>query len=170
MLDLHAPIEPASSAAGFRIGQRFSDLNAAFVGAHVVEYYEGFNLNRALNENTGVLVVSRFGVGAGCSVYFGPQTVRLVFSDNKVLGCIYLFDGYLGVYRGTPIGAPLSSISAVEPISFDEGDEMYYRVDPSGEYLQGLSIVAAKANFVEHERTLIHGYCVHDWSIFRSRA
>ncbi len=166
MLELRAPIKPGSSAAGFRIGQHLADLHAAFAGARVVEYYEGFNLNDALNKNTGVLILNGFGAGAGCSVYFGPETVRLVFSGNKVLGCIYAFDGYLGRYRGTPIGAPLSAISAVEPIGFDDGDEMYYRLDQAGEHLPGLSIVATKANFIEHDKTLIQGYCVHDWSVF----
>jgi hypothetical protein len=100
MLNLNAPIEPGKSAAGFCLGQTFSDACALFDGAPTVDYFEGFNLNRAINENVGILIVKSFGSIAGCTVYFGAETVRLAFSSSNVLGCIYVFEGYLGSYRG----------------------------------------------------------------------
>ena len=59
MLDLHAPIEPGASAAGFQLGQRFSDFNARFSAAREVQYRDGFNLNRAINENSRILILER---------------------------------------------------------------------------------------------------------------
>ena len=87
-----------------------------------------------------------------------------------MLGCIYVFEGYLGSYRGATIGAPLSSVSATEPIDFDEGDEMYYRVDQRGEYLPGLAIVSERGSSEEQAKIPILGLCIHDWSIFQSAA
>lgn len=170
MLNLHASIDPGRSAGGFQIGQLLSKLRVELEDARVVKYEAGFNLNRAIRENAGVLVVQGFGEPGECSVYFGPDTVRLGFSGSGVLGCIYVFEGYFGSYQGATIGSPLSSVSSSEPIDFDSGDEMYYRVDAKGEYLPGLAIVAAEVDPEQHAATPILGFCVHDWSAFHSAA
>lgn len=109
-----------------------------------------------------------FSPESGCAVFFGPETVRLVFSRTNVLGCIYVFEGYWGAYRGTAIGTPLSAISAIEPLAFDDGDEMYYRTNHLGEYLPGLAIIASNGDHEKLSDTPILGYCIHDWSLLRS--
>lgn len=170
MLNLYAAIEPGTSAGGFQIGQLLSNIRAELGDARVVKYEAGFNLNRAIRETAGILIVQGFGEAGECSVYFGHEAVRLVFSASGVLGCIYVFEGYFGSYRDAAIGSPLSSVSASEPIDFDEGDEMYYRVDAKGEYLPGLAVVAAEVDPEQHAITPILGFCVHDWSAFHSAA
>ncbi|MCW7537674.1 hypothetical protein OOT46_07390 [Aquabacterium sp. A7-Y] len=167
MLNLHAPIEPGRSAAGFKIGQQQSSVERVMKPARRGTYADGFNLNEAISENRGVLLVENFPIGdRGFTLYFGPDVVRLCFSTNGRLGCIYTFDGYLGTYNGVRIGAPLSQLTGAEPFEFDGGDEMYYRVDRQGQYIAGLAVVAAEADATEHESTSIVGYCVHDWTVF----
>jgi hypothetical protein len=109
------------------------------------------------------LCIREFG---GTSIYFGPDTVRLVFSTTGILGCIYVSDGYLGEYNGARIGDLLSKISIREPLEFDLGDEMYYRVGDDGEYKAGLAIEAQDVAPSEFSNTKIYGFSVHDWSIF----
>lgn len=168
ILQLDAPIVPGRSAAGFEIGQLASTLDQALSVARRVSYRPGFNLNEAIQQNVGLLVIEDFPKpGSGRTLYFGPDIVRLVFSSDGRLGCIYLFDGYLGVYNGVAIGDPLACITSGETLEFDDGDEMYYRIGIDGEYIAGLAICAWDADPAEHESTLIHGYCVHDWSVFR---
>jgi hypothetical protein len=166
-IDLNAPIIAGRTAAGFDIGRRFQDYEAEFRGARVVQYYEGFNLVQEINRNSGVLRIDGFGNTEGQSIYFGPDTVRLVFTSSGLLGCVYVFSGYAGAYGHAKIGSPLASISQNEPLEYDSGDEMYYRIDENGEYISGLAIVAVEALPIEHANTPILGFSIHDWSLFK---
>lgn len=165
LLNVHAPIISGKSAAGFSIGINIQDLSEILDDARTVDYQPDFHLIRAVRENKGVLCIK--GFGDGTSVYFGPDTVRLVFSSQGALGCIYLFHGYLGEYNGAKIGDPLSRISTCEPLEFDTGDEMYYRVNGEGEYTPGLAILSQEVSTEEFSGTDIYGFSVHDWSIFQ---
>ncbi|HEY1398531.1 hypothetical protein [Roseateles sp.] len=177
MLDLHAPIEPGKSAAGFEIGQLLSDIESELKDRRDVTYVPGFDLNAALSANAGALVIR--GMGSGASIHFGQDVVRLIFSSDGRLGCIYVFDqksgthqgmGYLGSYKGVGTGEPLSKLTDLEPYEYDDGDEMYYRLDAAGDYLPGLAIAANNAEVSEHGSTLIDGYCVHDWTVFNAKS
>lgn len=53
---------------------------------------------REFRENKGELCSRGFGNGA--SVYFGPDSGRLVFNGNGARGCIYLFHADAGKYNG----------------------------------------------------------------------
>lgn len=166
MLDLHAPIEPGQSAAGFKIGQSLSSIAPFLKDASQVNYVPGFHLNAALAENKGALILRNFDQRGGVSIFFGSDTVRLAFSAGGRLACIWVFEGYLGAYKGVRIGDMLAALSTVEEIEFDDGDEMYYRLDGEGEYIPGLAVVAVQAEASEHASTPVAGYCVHDWNMF----
>jgi len=86
-----------------------------------------------------------------------------------VLRCIYVFEGYLGAYEGVRVGDMLSLLSPTMELDFDGGDEMYYRLDGEGEYIPGIAIVAVEADVSQHASTPVVGYCVHDWTIFRTQ-
>lgn len=165
-IDFNAPIVAGRSAAGFQIGRRFKDYEADFAGARVVPYYKGFNLVQEINRNSGILRIDGFMDSEGPHIYFGPDTVRLIFTNSGVLGCIYVWNGYIGAYGRAKIGSPLAVVSQLEPLEYDDGDEMYYRVDANGDYLAGLSIAAADVGPSAHASTSIDGFCVHDWSLF----
>lgn len=167
MLDLHAPIEPGKSAAGFRIGQQWSSVEPLLQNVEHVDYFEGFGLNAAIAENRGVLVVRGFGHKNSITVYFEREVVRLQFWMGGLLGCIYVFDGYRGTYKGISVGQPLSLLSSAGRLEFNQGDDMYYRVDDESQYLAGIGVVASEADLSEHSSVHIDGYCVHDWKIFR---
>ena len=166
MLDLHAPIEPGQAAAGFKIGQSLSSIEPFLKDVCSENYVPGFPLNAVLAENKGTLVVRRVDPRGGVSIFFGSDAVRLVFSAYGQLACIYVFDGYLGSYRGVRIGEMLSMISITEPIEFNDGDEMYYRLDGERQYIPGFAVVAVEARASEHASTPVAGYCVHDWTLF----
>ncbi len=72
----------------------------------------------------------------------------------------------MGAYNGVKIGEPLASVSQTEPLEYDGGDEMYYRIAPNGDYVTGLAIEAMDVSPDEHENTPINGFCVHNWSLF----
>lgn len=167
MLDLHAPIEPGQSAAGFKIGQLLSSIEPFLKDARPVSYVPGFHLNAALAENKAALVLRNFDPRGGVSIFFGSDTVRLVFSASGRLACIWVFDGYLGSYKGVRIGDMLAMLSTAEAMEFDDGDEMYYRLDDEGEYVPGFAVVAVEAEPSKHASTAVAGYCVHDWNLFK---
>ena len=101
----------------------------------------------------------------GTTFFVGPETLRLTFSVEGQLSCIDMFAGYLGTYRGVGVGDALSKISSSEAVEYDDGDDMYYRVDEAGSIIPGLAIVAVKADVADHAETFIDGFCVHDWSM-----
>jgi hypothetical protein len=164
--NLAAPIVAGKAAAGFHIGRRYDDYAVDFADPRVVRYFEGFNLVREVNQNTGILRIDGFRPNEGPCIYFGPGTVRLVFTRSGLLGCIYVWQGYAGAYGQAKIGSSLSTISKTEPLEYDSGDEMYYRVDASGDFIAGLAIEAVEVDPAMHEITPICGMCVHDWSLF----
>ena len=135
--------------------------------ARPVSFVPGFHLNAALAENKGALVLRDLDPRGGVSIFFGSDTVRLVFSAGGRLACIWVFEGYLGSYNGVRIGDMLAALSTAEAIEFDDGDEMYYRLDSEGEYIPGLAVVAVEAEASEHASTPVAGYCVHDWDMFK---
>jgi hypothetical protein len=165
-IDFSAPVVAGVSAAGFQIGRHIQDYEADLTQARIIQYYEGFNLVQEINQNTGLLRIDGFGGNKGSCFYFGPDTVRLVFTSQGILGCIYVCGGYAGTYVGAQIGDPLASVSEDEPLEYDHGDEMYYRIDPNGNYIAGLAIEAMEVALDEHPTTPINGFCVHDWSLF----
>lgn len=124
----------------------------------------------ALAQNKGTLVLRKLDQRGGTTIVFGSDAVRLIFSAYGQLACIYVFDGYIGSYRGVRVGDMLAMISKNEPIEFDDGDEMYYRLDSERQYVPGLAVVAVEAQASEHASTSVAGYCVHDWTLFRVRS
>lgn len=165
-IDFSAPIVPGKAAAGFEIGGCFRDYEADFARARVIEYYDGLDLVQEIKRNSGVLRIDGFGNDEGPCIYFGPDTVRLVFTTGGLLGCIYVSHGYAGAYGPARIGSSLAAVSKMEPLEYDGGDEMYYRVDKNGDYIAGLAIEAMEVDAAEHAKTPINGFCVHDWSLF----
>jgi hypothetical protein len=157
-LDLSAEILPRVAAGGFSIGMDIAEIADLLSNSVSFEYVPGFDLVAAINANAGILSVRGLSPTEGCVVFFGPDTVRLVFNRLNKLGCIYVFSGYRGTYRSVAIGAPLSALRAFEQLEFDHGDEMYYRVDKIGTYVPGLSILAGDET--------VDGFCVHNWSLF----
>ena len=170
MLDLYAPIEPGNSAAGFRIGQSLSSIEPFLQDVSQVDYTPDFHLSAALAANEGALVLRNFGGHGGVTIFFGSDVVRLVFSAREQLGCIYVFEGYLGTYEGVRVGDMLAALPTSEAFEFDDGDEMYYRHDSEGQYLPGFAVVAEVAETPERASTQVTGYCVHNWNILRARA
>jgi hypothetical protein len=161
-IDLHAPVVPGVSAAGFQIGLLFDDLADALKCQRFVQYYDGFDLNAAIQSNVSLLRVDGL-YQSGPTIYFKNDIVRLAFSLQGVLACIYVFKGYAGAYREARLGNPLSVISKTEPVEYDDGDEMFYRINANGTIIPGLAIVAVGGG--SHDETEIEGFCVHDWTI-----
>lgn len=167
-LDLHAPVIPGTSAAGFTIGMDIRVLSDILASALIVNYHPDFNLVQAIRHNEGVLDVRGFANNEGASLLFGPDTVRLTFNAHGKLGSIYLFSGYLGRYGNATIGSPLSLIAESTPLIYDDGDEMYYPTDELGEYKPGLAIVATAVDPALYPHTAVQGFCVHDWSLLEN--
>jgi len=169
-IDLYAPIIAGRAAAGFQIGGRLQAYEADFAEARVVNYNDGLNIVQEINRNSAILRIDGFGGDEGSCIYFGPNTVRLVFTKYGLLGCIYVRKAYLGSYGEARIGSSLAAVSQTEPLEYDNGDEMYYRIDKNGEYIAGLAIEAMDVEPSEHGSTPISGFCVHDWALFSREA
>lgn len=167
-LDLHAPIIPCRLAAGFDIGMEIEALSDILASARAIHYHPGFNLAQAIRQNEGMFYVRGIVNNEGPSIHFGPDTVRLTFNTHGKLSSIYLFSGYLGRYGNAAIGSPLSLIAESAPLTYDDGDDMYYPTDELGSCMPGLAIVAAAANPALYSHTAVQGFCVHDWSLLEN--
>jgi len=160
-LDLDAEILSGDSAAGFQLGMHVSEIDHIVNNAAVL--YRSPNVAE-LHANSGVLVV-RDPSNAVTTVFFGDDEVRLCFNAKGRLYCIFLFTGYRGAYRHCiHIGTPLKQANAQHRLLFDDGDEMSYIDNGSGEIMPGIAFVGTSCALEADPEQPISGFCVHDWS------
>jgi len=55
-LDLHAEVVAGKSAAGFRIGMNMHEIDHLHEDAEVIEYFEGYDFVRKINETEGFCI------------------------------------------------------------------------------------------------------------------
>ncbi|RYG56573.1 MAG: hypothetical protein EON56_03880, partial [Alphaproteobacteria bacterium] len=135
-LDLNAEILPGHSAAGFELGMHVAEIDAIVSNASVLHRLP---TNQELRENAGVLVV-RSPPDVVEAVFFGDDQVRLAFNARGRLYCIFLFEGYRGFYRQTiQIGTLLRHANEEHALLFDDGDEMSYIANESGDIVPGIA-------------------------------
>ncbi|MDN3545832.1 hypothetical protein QWZ02_15350 [Kinneretia asaccharophila] len=160
-LDLDAEILRGDSAAGFELGMHVSEVDDIVNSAASLHRRPSV---AELQANSGVLVV-RNSFNAVTTVFFGDDQVRLAFNAEGRLFCIFLFKGYRGAYRQSiRIGTPLRLANAEHLLLFDEGDEMSYIDDGSGEILPGIAFIGRCSPLEADPDQPIFGFCVHDWS------
>lgn len=164
-LNLEAEIISGKSAAGFDIGMHIDEISHLLKGAKVVEYFQGFNLVKAINETEGYFLLKGFCGDKGGAVYYGNGLLRLEFNDDSLLYCIYVYRGYNGCYKAVKIGDPLNKLREVEKLLYDEGDDMHYRVLLDGNYASGLAIVGLGDEDEFDNDDPIEGFCIHDWAM-----
>ncbi|AZZ94054.1 hypothetical protein EUZ85_26375 [Hahella sp. KA22] len=160
-LDLNAEIVAGESAAGFYIGMNLREIDHLLKEAETIEYYQGFNLVEKIHSTKGYFVLKHITGDKGSSVYYGNGLLHLEFNNSSELFCIYVYRGYLGSYKNIMVGDSLNELRAKEALQYDEGDDMYYRLDQE-KYVPGLAIIALGD---ENNDDPIEGFCVHNWSM-----
>lgn len=164
-LDLNVDIIAGKSAAGFYIGMNLQEVAHLLNEENVIEYFKGFHLVNKINETKGYFLLKHFRGDKGRSLYYGNGLLRLDFNNRSELYCIYVYRGYLGSYRGIKIGCSLNELRNKEPLQYDEGDDMHYRVGLDGEYVAGLAIIALGDENEMANDDPIEGFCIHNWSM-----
>ena len=168
-VDLDADLIPAASAAGLRLGTRLAECLGPAGGATSVEYRPGFDLNAAIDRNTGILIVrDYFPPGSGHSAAFcGPDLVRLQFNAADELFAVWVHAGYRGrAFGRVGGGTELAEVRALFPLFYDDGDELFHPdgaasplAPPGIAFLAGPDAGAAS--------NPVLGIRVHDWAIMR---
>lgn len=160
-LDLDAEIISGDSAAGFELGMQVSEIENLVRNATAFHRLPNVAELRA---NSGVIVV-RGPSNEITAVFFGDDEVRLAFNAEGRLYCIFLFTGYRGAYlQNIRIGTSLKQANLQHPLLFDEGDEMSYIDNGSGEILPGIAFIGRSCALEADPEQPISGFCVHDWS------
>lgn len=160
-LDIDAEILPGHSAGGFELGMNVAELREIVSDATV---HTSFPANDELRTNFGAIVVRDSG-GKVEAIVFGEDQVRLVFNAKGNLFCIFVFEGYRGTYQKTiRVGSPLKHANELHRLLFDDGDEMNYVEDESGDIVPGIAFCGTSCSLERDPEQPISGFCVHDWS------
>jgi hypothetical protein len=162
--DLDAPIIPRTSAAGFVLGQRLDEISHLLSIARIEKVRPGFNAVRASEENEGLLYLEYEGWS---SLEYGREVVRLDFNDVEELSCIWLFSGYHGyLLDRIQIGSSMRNVKELMPISYDDGNEMFYpNWEVQADLPLGISFVALEEEDAD-SGWVLQGISIHDYERF----
>jgi hypothetical protein len=166
-LDLNAPIVPGVSAAGFTIGDTLSEMEQILSIAKPIDLKTKVNFNKELANSQGWVITSSVmeeAHGHETSLYYKDRCVILGFSCTGILYSIYVGYGYQGIlFDGISIGSPLSEVSRILTLCYDDGDEMHY---PSEEMtVEGVAFYASEMPLEEDPAQTIVMICIHDWKL-----
>jgi hypothetical protein len=165
MIDLSAEITPGKSGAGFDIGSSLSDLNELLAYAVKMDTSQVQNLRKLLAASEGFVVITDNSTGEK-TVYYGDDIVRLKFNSKGMLYCMYLFEGYKGLFNNCiGIGSKLIDVTKIFPIYYDDHDEMHYPDDECGASVSGIAFYGAEESIDDDPEQVINGISVHDWSL-----
>lgn len=163
-VDIHADVVPSISAAGFHIGMRLHELSSMLIGARIEVFRPRFDLNEAINSNIGFLRINDYVEKGKTAIFYKHDLIRLQFNAESELYCIFVFEGYKGKFENKlGIGSHLCEAVAFNSLYYDDGDEMHYFEDSSGELIPGLAFSAEEASLVDAPDQIINGFCIHDW-------
>lgn len=164
--DLYSDLVPGMSAAGFFLGESFSNVSKK-VG--IVEWY-GPELpvrDILLKNKSWVGVKRRIGFGNELlfSYRFMNEAVSLYFENSGRLYRIAVGGGYLGKFNSARVGDNLRTLEREFDILFNDADDDFL-LKKSGGILMGISIVTDHRASLDHApEQIIKFISIHDWSL-----
>ena len=131
--NLHSPIIPGKSAAGYTLK---STLTSIFPDISTVEMWreELGQLGYVISNTDGWIrflpkSLGKPGFRSGSHYFFGRGAVQLIFDKDDKLDSIGLGYGYKGLlFEKVSIGDRLSSVLEYFEIEYDPADEVHYPI------------------------------------------
>ena len=167
MVDLFADIIPGNSAAGFALGQRFSEEDFG----PITRWNVGKGTLMEVTASTeGWLRVDvaqiSFEATGGHILHYHRGAVDLHYSSAGILYSITVCSGYLGKYaEEIGVGDRVDSVLRHAQLWYDSGDELLYPAIESG--VQGIAFLGTSRPLDEDQDQLIFGIVVYDWDLMR---
>ncbi|WP_155738201.1 hypothetical protein [Pseudomonas putida] len=164
--DLYSDLVPGTSAAGFSLGETFSDVGNK-VGA--VEWYgpEVAVRDILLKNNSWVGVERKIGFGNErlLSYRFMNEMVSLYFESSGKLYRIAVGEGYCGKFNNVSVGDDLRRLEKEFDVLFNDADDDFL-LGKNGSILTGISFVTDHRSSLEDApEQFIHFISIHDWTL-----
>lgn len=164
--DLYSDLVPGMSAAGFTLGESFSNVSEK-VGK--VEWYgPDVSVRDILVKNNSWVGIKRkigFGNELLLSYRFMNEAVSLYFEDSARLYRIAVGEGYHGKFNGVSVGDDLRSLEREFDVLFNDADDDFL-LKESGRILTGISFVTDyRASLEDASEQVIKFISIHDWSL-----
>ncbi|SHN29681.1 hypothetical protein SAMN05216593_1252 [Pseudomonas asturiensis] len=164
--DLYSDLVPGISAAGFSLGESFSNVSEK-VG--MVEWYgpEVAVRDILLNSKSWIGVKRRIGFGNELllSYRFMNESVSLYFENSERLYRISVGEGYHGKFSGVSVGDDLRSLERGFDILFNDADDDFL-LKESDSILTGVSFITDyRASLEDAPEQVIKFISIHDWSL-----
>lgn len=164
--DLYADLIPGVSAAGFSLGESFSNVSEE-VGE--VEWYgpEVPVRDILLKNNSWVGIKRRIGFGNELlfSYRFMNEVVSLYFENAGRLYRISVGAGYFGRFNSVSVGDDLRSLEREFDVLFNDADDDFL-LKKFGSILTGISFVTDyRASLEDAPEQVIKFISIHDWSL-----
>lgn len=163
--DLYSDLVPGMSAAGFALGESFSNVSKN-VGE--VDWYgpEVPVRDILLKNNSWVGVKRRIGFGNEflLSYRFMNEAVSLYFEHSGRLYRIAVGEGYRGKFESVSVGDNLRSLERGFEVLFNDADDDFL-LKKNGGILEGISFVTDYRASLEYApEQVIKFISIHDWS------
>ncbi|WP_057416910.1 hypothetical protein [Pseudomonas syringae group genomosp. 3] len=164
--DLYPDLVPGRSAAGFSLGESFSDVSDK-VG-EVDWYGPDVPVRDILLKNSSWIGVERrigFGNEILLSYRFMNEAVSLHFEHTGKLYRIAVGDGYRGEFNSVSVGDDLRKLEREFDVLFNDADDDFI-LKKSGRILTGISFVTNyRASLEDAPAQVIRFISIHDWSL-----
>ncbi|MDH0302160.1 MULTISPECIES: hypothetical protein [unclassified Pseudomonas] len=164
--DLSSDLVPGISAAGFSLGESFSDVSEK-VG--VVDWYgpEVPIRDILLKSHAWIGVKRKIGFGNEflLSYRFMNEAVSLYFENSGRLYRVAVGEGYCGNFNGVGVGDDLRDLEKEFEILFNDVDDDFLLKGSEG-ILTGISFVTDyRASLEDAPEQVIRFISIHDWSL-----
>lgn len=164
--DLCSELVPGKSAAGFSLGDSFSNVSEK-VGA--VEWYEPQVPVRDILLKNNVWVGIKRKIGFGNELLFSyrfmNEAVSLYFENSGMLYRIAVGEGYRGKFNSVGVGDNLRGLEREFDILFNDADDDFL-IRKGGSILTGISFVTDyRASLEDAPEQVIKFISIHDWSL-----
>ena len=164
--DLYSELVPGMSAAGFSLGESFSNVSEK-IG--IVEWHgpEVPVRDILLKNDSWVGIKRRIGFGNELisSYRFMNEVVSLYFENSGRLYRIAVGEGYRGRFNSVSIGDDLRGLEVEFDVLFNDADDDFL-IRKSGNILAGISFVTDHRSSLEDApEQVIKFISIHDWSL-----
>ncbi|MCU0124251.1 hypothetical protein N8H41_09720 [Pseudomonas vlassakiae] len=164
--DLSSDLVPGKSAAGFRLGEAFSDVSEKI--GEVDWYGPEVHVRDILLKSQSWIGVKRkigFGNDFLLSYRFMNEAVSLYFENAGKLYRIAVGEGYCGKFNGVGVGDDIKILERGFEVIFNDADDDFL-LKESEDVLTGISFITDyRASLEDVPEQVIIFISVHDWSL-----
>ena len=164
--DLNSDLAPGISAAGFFLGESFSDVSEKI--GEVDWFGPEVPVRDILIKNNAWIGVRRkigFGNELILSYRFMNEAVSLYFENSGKLYRVAVGEGYCGKFNRVGVGDDLRSLEKEFEIVFNDADDDFL-LKKEESILTGVSFVTDyRASLEDAPEQVIRFISIHDWSL-----